>query len=273
MLTTFRRRPQYIRIQQLSVRRQPHWRWLLAQSYQECRRDPEVRQDKWIGAASKKVFTLITVKSAAKRKAIDQAEQIWEQSGVTRWELEARLLTNQALSDVASAMDLPEMVVKAYEAVFFDVRAYLSKTDYIAGTVLQCDREYYPSEVGRIWQRFAYWGGVAVLETILDHFRRRGWQDYTPIIDQEPAPNRSELDAALERDLLMMFLPSLAIDPVALARATREWVQAQEEAATYCPPPDFAIIPDELVAAGEQALADAVGLSRQRKRKVKRKVS
>ncbi len=273
MLITFPRRPQYMRMLQLSVRRQPHWRWLLAQNYEKSRRDPEVQMDKWIGAASRKVLTLVTVKSTAKRKAIDQAEQIWEQNGVTRWELEARLLANQTVAAVANAMSLPELVVEAYEAVFFDVRERLSKPDYIVGTVLQEHAELHPTNVSAVWSRYAYWQGLDVLEALLDHFRRRGWQDYTPIVEQEPLPERTEMDAALERDLLMLFLPTLDLDPVALARATREWVQAQEEAATYCPPPDFVVIPDEIVAAGEQALADAVGKIRRKPRKTKRKVS
>ncbi len=252
--------PHHIRFQKVNVRRKPHWRYALAVDFDVTHRDPEVRQDPWIGRTWQVVDHGFLLNRTAKHDAIQTALDIWFDDSPLRWELESRILADEEQTQLAEAMELPLLVIQAYEAIFFDVRAYLAKRDYIAGTVLQVWKPFEPTDVGRIWGHRSYFGGLPVLETVVDHFDRRGWKDYRPLLVEPAVAGRSALDAAIERDLLLTFVPQ-EVASAALACAAAELLRAQQAAAARRPVAEPAEIPEELVEACEAIVAEAMRCS------------
>jgi hypothetical protein len=61
----------------------------------------------------------------------EAANQLHEAGGLSRWHLQASLLTGDPPEDTARACDLPVAVVTTYGAVFFDVVGRLDARDYI----------------------------------------------------------------------------------------------------------------------------------------------
>jgi hypothetical protein len=86
-----------------------------------------------------------------------------------RWELQARLLTDAPLNEVARQIALPEDTVQAFEALFFAVRDDRTAHDWIACKVLKSFQAPTSREeaLGRTWMFFAHSGGLAALEIVL----------------------------------------------------------------------------------------------------------
>jgi hypothetical protein len=95
-----------------------------------------------------------------------------EQQGTRRARLEARVLANEPAEEIAQRGALPIQVVRTYESLFFDVRAYLEHDDYIWGQVLTSRRRRGQSkaegEQEWLWRVMAYHGGPRVLALLLD---------------------------------------------------------------------------------------------------------
>ena len=139
---------------------------------------------------------------------VKHAIAIWEANTIQRWEIESRILAKQTNRRIANALSLPPETVLSYEKLFFDVRNHLKYRDYIAGNVLECPTQPSCSDVGVIWRRMAYWHGPAVLESLVEHFIRRGWEDYNPVVSGERLPGGDQVGLAIERSLLLMLLPA-----------------------------------------------------------------
>lgn len=261
MLRNLVRKPKHLLAQQLKPARDPHWRFGLAADYAETRHDPEVRADPWIGPTSRALSFINSNVCTPELRPFRRAIRIWRANRARRWELEARILADQPRATIAEVMQLPPSVIETYEAVFFDVRAALAKRDYIVCTVLQPWLSFQPADVARIWRHYGYWGGTHPLEALIDHFRRRGWKDYEPILSERPSRDRSPSDVAIERNLLLALLPAV-MDRAEekLCVIAQELLEVhQASPVTPADPPD---IPQDLVAEGERLLADAFQLSR-----------
>jgi hypothetical protein len=83
--------------------------------------------------------------------------------------IEARLLAEDGVANIAAKLDLSKEAVACYGNIFFDVARYLDKPDVILGEVIGfpwgpddrrpwCDRG---------WKLFGYLGGVEVLEEVM----------------------------------------------------------------------------------------------------------
>ncbi len=87
------------------------------------------RDDVWVRRA------LAWLRSPSRKQpwhqVIAQAHALYQQDGLTRWHLEARLLTHQPLHEVAACCSLSPATVEAYAALFFDVRDHLGARDWL----------------------------------------------------------------------------------------------------------------------------------------------
>jgi hypothetical protein len=97
------------------------------------------------------------------------AHEVWKANRSPRWLLEAYLLTDLAIDEVARECSLPTAVVEAYHELFFDVRGKLQARDWIVSQViLSAPNNHFagPQPAG-IWKYYAYTGGPYVLEVVV----------------------------------------------------------------------------------------------------------
>jgi hypothetical protein len=67
-------------------------------------------------------FTSCRPKQTEEAKAIERAHGIYQAADAQRWELEARLLTDEPIEEIARKADLKLETVQAFNAVFFEIR-------------------------------------------------------------------------------------------------------------------------------------------------------
>jgi hypothetical protein len=147
--------------------RVPHWRWLRAQHLARRGRRPDPGiDDRWVLHARASA----TGGRKAKPAAVRAARAVWEgDPAERRWELEARLLTDEPLGRVADRCGLPPAVAEAYAEVFFSVRPHRQATDWL---LLQAVG-YSPvtgfngPQPGGVWKYLAVRGGPVVLDVVI----------------------------------------------------------------------------------------------------------
>lgn len=109
--------------------RTPHWRWDRAGRLLVTGRRLDRRvDDDWV-AAARQAHSRPT--SEMKDGVVRSAHDIWQGDPAVRHELEAWLLTDEPLTEVAKRLRLSAEVVAAYEALFFAVREVKTATDWL----------------------------------------------------------------------------------------------------------------------------------------------
>jgi hypothetical protein len=154
--------------------RQPDWRWQRALSLSKRKERCGRKCDNWIVRAVQFLQSTAGGKELAtsppNQVAIAESLRLFQESpSQRRRELQARLLTDAPLDEVARQIALPEDTVQAFEALFFAVRDHRTAHDWIASKVLKSflaptSRE---EAIGRTWMFFAHSGGLAALEIVL----------------------------------------------------------------------------------------------------------
>jgi hypothetical protein len=120
-----------------SFLRLPSWRWRLARSILDDADWADLGVDAWVEDALAFLQALTrhplhVVQGLSNRfREIDAARTIFSTDDLSRWHLEARLLTGETLDTVASKCVLPLEVVRCYAAVFYDVRDRLDWPTYV----------------------------------------------------------------------------------------------------------------------------------------------
>ena len=154
----------------------PSWRWDTAKSAIEstcfCPIDDRAvlaaRRflNRW--ASCRTAFDLDLV--ATQMPNVFGAFTIYDEEGVTRHALEARILANESVHRIAAKTGFSAQVLQTYEDVFFDVRERLTQVDFILNQVIdretrdrQDDTPYFVS-----WKVFGYLGGEAVLDSLMN---------------------------------------------------------------------------------------------------------
>jgi hypothetical protein len=101
---------------------------------------------------------------------------------LAKWELEARLLTEQPYGEIASHLDCSGEVVAAYHDVFFDVRRRLHATGWIANHVIKArsGMGLQAPDTGQLLKHVAFIGGAFALESLLDFYRN------PPVVPERP---------------------------------------------------------------------------------------
>src|SRR5262249_27645280 len=157
--------------------RPPAWRWLRAADLWEQGGEPsDPRDDVWVRKALRLHRALRQEKDLQKRtrlSALFRAYQLYCDESLLPWEVEARLLTDESLGRIASKGGTPPKVIHADQKLFYCVRERLQSTGHIVTQALGGDllTRLREDDVGAILKLFAFGGGVAVLESVLDYVR------------------------------------------------------------------------------------------------------
>ena len=147
------------------------WRWRRAEWRARTKsRANERYDDPWTRLAARHFRKLQrTHKNITRRQRLDadivRAFEISARNDFFRAELDARILANQPIPEISHAVAIPESVIAAYEALFFDVRRRLQASGWIRHYVLgsQCWTSLQPHDVMWIWRYLGFhYGPIAV---------------------------------------------------------------------------------------------------------------
>ena len=171
--------------------RRPPWRWerargICAGSQPSAGRTRDgLAGYKWINRAvsymrAKQQYTALgrLDQLFARYPDIFWAEWIYDRdSHPLRWELEARLLSRSTDADIAMQCGTAGEVVKAYEALFFNVREKLHHPGYIVHTVMgtAVHRGLAEREYDLLWKMYAYAHGPHMLTSLITKFVNPIW--------------------------------------------------------------------------------------------------
>lgn len=188
------------------------WRWRRAEwRVQTKSRCNERYDDEWTRRAARHHRKRQrTDSNITRRQKLDNelvlAEMISIRQDYFRAELDARILADQSVSEISHAIDVPEGVITAYEALFFDVRRRLGARSWIIHNVLR-DRCWVPfqaHDVMCVWKIFGYFYGPLAVDYLvqgvaLDELTRKGLPAYWEAT--------SKLPKSLQFLLIMRSLP------------------------------------------------------------------
>lgn len=154
--------------------RSPDWRWQRAWWRNQTRsRRGERQDDDWTQRALGCVKAIHREACGYRPYRPDpelmQARQLAQHHDWNRAELEARILADQPIVEISSAMGVSTGVVSAFEALFFDVRPRLGAQGWIIYEVIGL-RPWGPmlsQDVAIAWMYFGFMFGVFVLDVLL----------------------------------------------------------------------------------------------------------
>lgn len=158
------------------------WRWQMARLLREqSRRVSRRRDDEWVSLAKRFQTDLALCTSdwqlldlAEKYPGVADAHHMRENSGAEcpRWEIEARLLAEDRVENIAARLSIDPRAVRAYEALFFNVQDRLAAQSWIVHTVM--GRSIYANLTERqfdlLWKMYGYFGGPYVLDALVTTF-------------------------------------------------------------------------------------------------------
>jgi hypothetical protein len=166
-----------------AVQRPPAWRWLLATWTVEHGKPPWYPDaDRWLRQAVRFQRALRRGRAATRhhrraRRRPAALRQAWQlhtaPPAFARWELEARLLTDEPYEQIGAKCGLAARVVEYYHAIFFHVRDRLTFRGYIQSHVIGV-KQYQgltADDVDVLLKLFAYSGGPLMLDRVVRYFR------------------------------------------------------------------------------------------------------
>jgi hypothetical protein len=163
----------------------PNWRWLAAENIaQGTKLIDSYRGDRHVLAAVDHLRSCNPHPSKGFNPAINEALGVFsDHASLVKAELEARLVSGQALRDIARACQMPDAVVDMYHGIFFD--APPAATDYVRVHVIGHgpSRGFRNDEVRQFWAWAAMGGGPIILQVLLDSFRRAHRTGRVPTLD------------------------------------------------------------------------------------------
>lgn len=171
--------------------RKPHWRWERAKGTMVGQQPPAGRTRdglagyKWINRAlaymrAKQQYTALgrLDQLATRFPDVFWAEWIYERdTHPLRWELEARLLSRSTDDQIALQCGVTAPTVKAFEALFFNVRDKLHHSGYIVHTVMgeSVHRGLAERDYDLLWKMYAYAHGPHMLTSLITKFVNPIW--------------------------------------------------------------------------------------------------
>jgi hypothetical protein len=226
--------------------REPDWRWLRAAAlaadgrpipgHYDARTRQAVRFARALhGCADDAARAKLTRRrpALAAAHALYAAEPSWP-----RWELEAWLLTDEPIEQIAVRMEMHDDVVATYHDLFFDVRGRLQAKDWVAHHVPGGEAHRRPDrcDPGVLLKLYGYHFGAVVLESLLAYFRAPP----APLVD--PGSLDADARAGLRGKLRIRAAIVTQLQPVdgpsagrllgVLDRVGKKLRQAEEAAAT-----------------------------------------
>lgn len=158
--------------------RPPDWRWQYAQWLGQHKKNARSDKDdryvcvlkRYLAAHSKCKTDEEIELLAFKFPGLFWAEQIRNtKNRDTRWAIEARLLSEEPLEDIAQKIHTSVDTIKWYELVFFNVLPYLRCKDYIVLNVLgrSVHAGLYERDYDLLWKLLGYTYGPVFLDYML----------------------------------------------------------------------------------------------------------
>ncbi len=158
---------------------EPYWKWEVAGDIHKGTKKVKNFHDPVIRAA----VDYLNSSDQHRHPAIDAARRIFEQSGLARSEIEARILSGQTDKQIAICINTIEQVVATYHDLFFDVRPHL-RTDWVRRKTVGNGvyAGFKNDEVGQLWAFFALSGGARIVNELIDAYRRSGGDERQPTL-------------------------------------------------------------------------------------------
>lgn len=184
--------------------------------------------DEWVAHACRVLSQDAGVPTADPQQSpIHEALRLtMRQGSLTRWQLEALLLTSESFATIAEWCALPESVVEAYHNLFFCVRDRLDRCDWINWACFGpgVRTGYRVADLPLLWRVFAYEGGAKVLELVIAVSLRRplpAWVRAPSGQNQRAFQTRLRLSVQLAIATMMMQTPAEAKLIRSLSRARK----------------------------------------------------
>jgi hypothetical protein len=160
--------------------RPPPWRWLRAVDLADDRQPADAEDDPWVRQALRFCRQRRSLAAAAQEglrqdmPALFQAHLLFTAPpSLKRWEIEARLLTEEPVGQIGLKTNTSPEVIDAYHAVFFHVRDRLQANGYICNAVIRTSLlgGLKEDDVATILKMYGYSGGPYVLDLLVDYYR------------------------------------------------------------------------------------------------------
>jgi len=182
----------------------PYWRWAAALNKVELPRRWRVKPEPEIAEA----IAFLKGKRCPRRSQIDIARVIFEEDGLQRAELEARILAGQTDDEIAEYCDLPAEVITVYEELFFFVRRYYRATDWLLTNTVGRSHWYgfQNHQLRQLWAWLAMAGGPIILDYLVVAYRAAIGSGKTFGID-EYFNKDSPLDLGIRGYIAMLIIP------------------------------------------------------------------
>lgn len=160
-----------------------NWRWARARFLRENKIDSVSRQDNdpWVTKALKFQKKLDKCKTEIERYKLMESDRdlyyaydMWDEeegeyANPTRYEVEARLLTDEPLNVIAKKVCAPLETIIWYERLFFNVKDRLASESYVANQAMgpALHRGFSERHYDLIWKLYAFTHGVIALEALM----------------------------------------------------------------------------------------------------------
>ena len=189
----------------------PCWRW---QTAQKLARDPSLvtqSDDPLIQEAA----TYLRTGDERCFLILHSARQIFEEDGLRRAEMEARILAKQSDAEIAESCHVSPQLVALYHDMFFWVRSYL-KTDWCIHHTIGNGRHtgFTNQELRQLWAKYALAGGPVVVDELVRSYRSAAQPD-----DPVELSIYLRADSEVRRDLQV----NIAFDVLPQHGAGRAW--------------------------------------------------
>lgn len=227
----------------------PHWRWDRAVYLFDRRQSPVRNRDD-----AETVYFLRYLRRLHQRgprlpphfAPIHEARRIYEQGGLERDILQARILTGQSLSEIAKLSGRSSAEVQAYVDAFFAVHPRLACKSWVVNQVLRYPRGLGVGlPLGTVLQKLGYFGGSFVVEPVIAYAR----QLHSRLRDPQP-PGPPIPETAQER----LIRRVLAVEMLTIDRKT--WPYLMQ---LYLAQLRREKVSNDQAAAGEQGVEDVTG--------------
>ena len=149
--------------------RPPCWRWKRAQSLATSGRplDPRI-DDEWVSLARSAIMGVNGHKPQV-AATIEARDFSFAEPPERRWEMDARLLTDEPLDRVARRFGITPAAVEAYAALFFDVRGVRAASDWLLVRAVgyRPGIGFAKGDLAGVWKFAAYRGGALLLDAVI----------------------------------------------------------------------------------------------------------
>jgi len=180
----------------------PRWRWNRARKASRGIKARPAYSDLMIESAA----SYLNDETPESNVAIANARGIFKANGLLRAELEARVMANEPVAEIADRCQISEEVVTTYETLFFDVR-HFRESDWALIEVINLAhlKGFRNDQIRQFWSYLAIAGGEVVLQFAIDTFRRVFSGTSEPTLDVYLDPT-APIEPAFQRYLAIMVL-------------------------------------------------------------------